>query len=179
MRKREGRARVRGPFVWNLSLPVANGAIKIADAALRISRVAVCDTPAEIPASSPTSAVPTSTIIPALLLAELAGGRARRQPGDNKLAAALVIARDWRVRNHPFAPAHQFQHGGIKTIEVFTQIQLPAVVDERRLIGDVHRNWILQVDRAFVVPVHASYARRGVSFIGLRQRQKHFGILFR
>src|SRR4029453_15767959 len=78
--KREGRATLRGPSVWNLSLPVADGAIKIADAALRISRVAVRATPAEFPASTPTSTVPATAIIPAILLADPAGGRSGRQP---------------------------------------------------------------------------------------------------
>src|SRR4029453_10919135 len=133
--KREGRATLRGPSVWNLSLPVADGAIKIADAALRIGRVAVRAPPAAFPASTPPPPVPPPAIIPAILLADLAGGRSRRQPGDDRLAAALVIARDWRIPNHRFAPADAFQHGSIETIEIFAQIQLPAVVDERRLVG--------------------------------------------
>jgi hypothetical protein len=65
--------------------------------------------------------------------------------GPYRFAAAAVVARDRSIGNEPLASTHQFQHGGVQLIDVLAQIQLSGLVDKSTLIGDVHRNWLLQL----------------------------------
>src|SRR5262249_54684842 len=149
---------VARPFVFRNRSPVVYDAAEIPVGGW-IGGVGVCAASAEIPIPA---VVPTPTIIPTIILSVLLSvlmsgllGRTRRQSGDHGFSAAAIVARYRRVGDQTFAPAHQFQDGGVKAIDVLAQIQLPGLVDKRSLICDVDRDWALQVDCALVVAVHA------------------------
>src|SRR5262245_50999793 len=90
--------------------------------------------------------------------------RPRRQ-SDRLLAGAGLRTLDRDIGEAALLAPERGDHAGIATVEVLPHVELAGLVDERRLIGQMHGDQVLELDVLLAAADHAGEPLLGVAVV--------------
>src|SRR5215468_4900852 len=104
--------------------------------------------------------------------------RPRRQP-DRLLVGTCLRTLDRDVGEATLLAPEHGDLAGVAAVEVLAEVELAGLVDERRLIGQMHGDQVLELNVLLAAADYAGEPLLGVAIVRPRDREQHLGIFER